>query len=66
MLIGQVPKGVVVGQFPNSGEYFGTTSELGNPIVECVNLAIAALDVAGTLEALRSEWLADLDYQTLQ
>jgi polar amino acid transport system substrate-binding protein len=50
---------VVVGQFPDLGEQeqFGLTFEKGNPLVECVNLAIAALGEDGSLEELRSEWL---------
>ncbi len=62
VLIGQVENGVVVGQFPEQGEHFGLVFEQDNPLVECVNLAIAALEADGSLQALRDEWLADLTY----
>jgi polar amino acid transport system substrate-binding protein len=65
VLIGQVTDGVVVGQFPNSGEYLGTTSSLDSPIVECVNLAIAEIEASGGLDAAKEKWLAALDYQEL-
>jgi polar amino acid transport system substrate-binding protein len=50
---------VVVGQFPDLGEQeqFGLTFEKGSPLVECVDLGIAALADAGTLDALQEEWL---------
>ena len=66
VLIGQAENGVVVGQFPEQGEHFGVVFEQDSPLVECVNLAIAALEADGTLEALRDEWLADLTYPVLQ
>ena len=44
VLIGQAENGVVVGQFPEQGEHFGLVFEQENPLVECVNLAIAALE----------------------
>jgi polar amino acid transport system substrate-binding protein len=66
VLIGQAENGVVVGQFPNVGEYFGAIFENGNPLVECVNLGIAALQTEGTLPDLQSEWLEDITYPVLQ
>jgi ABC-type amino acid transport substrate-binding protein len=33
--------------------------ETGNPLVECVNIALAEMTADGTLEALQTEWLAD-------
>ena len=66
VLIGQAEHGVVVGQFPEQGEHFGLVFELDNPLVECVNLAIAALEADGTLQALEDEWLADLTYPVLE
>jgi polar amino acid transport system substrate-binding protein len=65
VLIGQAKKGVVVGQFANTGEHFGLVFSLGNPLVSCVNQAIASLKDDGTLDSLRSQWLADLDYPVL-
>jgi polar amino acid transport system substrate-binding protein len=66
VLIGQAENGVVVGQFPEQGEHFGLVFEKDNPLVECVNIAIAALEADGTLQALEDEWLADLTYPVLQ
>lgn len=66
VLIGQAENGVVVGQFPEQGEHFGLVFALDNPLVECVNLAIAALREDGTLQSLEDEWLADLTYPVLE
>ena len=66
VLIGQAKNGVVVGQFPSQGEHFGLVFEKDNPLVECVDIAIAALGDDGTLQALQDEWLADLTYPVLQ
>jgi polar amino acid transport system substrate-binding protein len=66
VLIGQAKNGVVVGQFPSQGEHFGLVFEKDNPLVECVDIAITALQDDGTLQALQDEWLADLTYPVLQ
>src|SRR5262245_34525086 len=66
VLIGQAKNGVVVGQFPNAGEYFGAIFETGNPLVDCVNAGIQALKDDGTLADLQSEWLKDINYPVLQ
>jgi polar amino acid transport system substrate-binding protein len=66
VLIGEAENGGVVGQFPEQGEHFGLVFALGNPLVECVNLAIGALRSDGTLQQLQDEWLADLTYPVLQ
>jgi polar amino acid transport system substrate-binding protein len=57
----QVPKGVIVGQFPTVGsqEYFAMAFEKGSPLVECVNLALQEMKDDGTLDEIRQEWLAD-------
>jgi polar amino acid transport system substrate-binding protein len=47
------------GQFPPAGEILGMLFETGNPLVECVNIALAEMTADGTLEALQTEWLAD-------
>jgi polar amino acid transport system substrate-binding protein len=65
VLIGQAKKGVVVGQFANTGEHFGLVMSLGSPLVTCVNQAIASLKDDGTLDSLRTQWLADLNYPVL-
>jgi polar amino acid transport system substrate-binding protein len=56
----QVPDGTIVGQFPSpvGGEHFGMVFAKGNPLVACVNLALAKLTRAGTLQKLQQQWLA--------
>lgn len=55
--------GVVVAQFP--AEAGGTTDDFGmlfeqdNPLVECVNEALASLRESGELGAITQEWMAD-------
>lgn len=46
-----------VGQFPSVGEHYGLLFAKGNPLVACVNVAIAALRSNGTLSALQKKWL---------
>jgi len=57
----QVENSKIVGQFPSVGaqEYFGMVFELDNPLVDCVNEALAALEDDGTLEQIQQEWLSD-------
>jgi polar amino acid transport system substrate-binding protein len=57
---GEVPNSVVVGQFPTVGtpEHFGMVFAAGNPLVACVNKAIAALKADGTLDKIQREWLS--------
>jgi polar amino acid transport system substrate-binding protein len=57
----QIPKGVIVGQFPTVGsqEHFAMAFEKGSPLVECVNLALQEMKDDGTLDEIRQEWLAD-------
>ena len=53
----------VVGQFP--AEAGGTTDEFGmvfdleNPLVDCVNTALAQIRQIGTLAAIEQQWLSD-------
>ena len=57
----EIPKSVIVGQFqPETGEQeeFGLLFEKGNPLVSCVNEALAALEADGTLEELEQTWLS--------
>jgi len=52
----------MVGQFqPTSGEpeQFGLLFEKGNPLVECVDQALDALDQDGTLAQLEQRWLSE-------
>jgi polar amino acid transport system substrate-binding protein len=53
----------VVGQFPASTsttpDNFGLVFDLNNPLVECVDTALAALKDNGTLAEIEKTWLAD-------
>jgi polar amino acid transport system substrate-binding protein len=57
----EVKNGVVVGQFETAaaGEYFGMTFEEGNPMRDCVNLALEEMKADGTLAAIQTEWLSE-------
>jgi polar amino acid transport system substrate-binding protein len=56
----EIPGSEVVGQFPTQGdaEQFGLLFEDGNPLVDCVNQAVGALKVDGTLEEIQDRWLS--------
>jgi polar amino acid transport system substrate-binding protein len=56
----QVDDGVVIGQFPTTGEqeYFGMVFEEGNPLRQCVNQAIVELEADGTLASIQDRWLS--------
>ncbi|HXP20031.1 MAG TPA: ABC transporter substrate-binding protein [Streptosporangiaceae bacterium] len=53
----QLKHGILVAQFPTVGEHYGLVFHQGNPLVSCVNKAIAALRSNGTLTALTKRWL---------
>jgi polar amino acid transport system substrate-binding protein len=53
----EIPGTTVVGQFPSSGEHFGLVLAKGNPLVGCVNKAIATITANGTLAHLTKQWL---------
>ena len=57
----QLEGSTIVGQFPAAGEQerFGMVFEKDNPLVECVNEALASLKEDGTLDSIQQEWLAD-------
>lgn len=58
----EIKNSVVVGQFvdPTIGpDQFGMLFEKGDPLVACVNTALAALKADGTVDALQTQWLAD-------
>jgi polar amino acid transport system substrate-binding protein len=57
----QIPKGVIVGQFPTVGaqEYFAMALEKDSALTECLDLALQALKDDGTLAEIQQEWLAD-------
>jgi polar amino acid transport system substrate-binding protein len=48
----------VIAQFPSGDdpEQFGMLFEEGNPLRDCVNEALAAIDLA----AIQQEWLSDV------
>ena len=53
----QIKGSVLVGQFPSSGEHYGLVFSQGNPLVTCVNKALATLKANGTLDALAKKYL---------
>jgi polar amino acid transport system substrate-binding protein len=53
----QIPDSVLVAQFPSTGEHFGLLFNKGNPLVTCVNKALATLKANGTLGALAKRYL---------
>jgi polar amino acid transport system substrate-binding protein len=66
----EIPKATIIGQFEAEGsapEEFGMLFEKGNPLVACVNEALAALTADGTLDQLEQQWLSDVvDVPVLQ
>src|SRR6202167_6093587 len=53
----EIKNSVLVGQFPSSGEHFGLLSRKGDPLVGCVDKALATLRSNGTLAALQKKYL---------
>ncbi|HUZ22920.1 MAG TPA: transporter substrate-binding domain-containing protein [Streptosporangiaceae bacterium] len=53
----EIPHSVMAGQFPSTGEHYGLLFHLGNPLVNCVDKAIATLKANGTLAALQKKYL---------
>jgi polar amino acid transport system substrate-binding protein len=57
----EIPKGTIVGQFQPTGgqqEQFGMLFEKGDPLVACVNQALAGMKSDGTLAAIEKKWLS--------
>jgi polar amino acid transport system substrate-binding protein len=56
----QVPNATILGQFPteSGGEHFGMVFAKGNPLVGCVNQALASLKASGALQKIQQQWLA--------
>ncbi len=52
-------EGTIVGQFgpPAEPDHVGFVLELGSPLVDCVNQAIAAIEADGTSQAILDEWI---------
>lgn len=57
----EIPGSTLAGQFQATGEQeqFGMLFEKGNPLVSCVNEALAALESDGTLAEIEQQWLSD-------
>jgi polar amino acid transport system substrate-binding protein len=55
----EIPHSVVVAQFPSTGEHYGLLFAKGNPLVTCVNKALATLKSNGTLAKLTGQYLKD-------
>ncbi|MCF6301996.1 MAG: ABC transporter substrate-binding protein [Devosiaceae bacterium] len=53
--------GVVLGQFPSDAagelDQFGAVLEKGNPLLECVDTALAEMGADGTLASIEARWL---------
>jgi len=57
MASAQLKHAALVAQFPSVGEHYGLLFHLGNPLVNCVNKAIATLKANGTLRQLQQKYL---------
>ena len=53
----EIPGSVMVAQFPSTGEHYGLLFSKGNPLVGCVNKALATLRSNGTLARLAKKYL---------
>jgi polar amino acid transport system substrate-binding protein len=53
----EIPHSVTVGQFSSGSGHIGLLFHLGNPLVRCVNKALATLTANGTLAQLQKKWL---------
>src|SRR5579863_1064154 len=53
----EIPGTIMVAQFPSTGEHYGLLFAKGNPLVGCVNKALATLTSNGTLAQLATEFL---------
>jgi len=53
----EIKNSVMVGQFPSTGEHYGLLFHQGNPLVGCVDKALATLNRNGTLAALEKKYL---------
>ncbi len=57
----EIPSATIVGQFQQqsgSPEQFGMLFQKNNPLVDCVNQALANLKQDGTLDAIEKKWLS--------
>jgi polar amino acid transport system substrate-binding protein len=53
----EISGSVMVAQFPSTGEHYGLLFAKGNPLVSCVNKALATLRRNGTLAKLQAKFL---------
>jgi polar amino acid transport system substrate-binding protein len=53
----EISGSVMVAQFPSTGEHYGLLFSKGNPLVGCVNKALATLRSNGTLRQLQNKYL---------
>ncbi len=53
----EIPGSIMVAQFPSTGEHYGLLFAKGNPLVGCVNKALATLKSNGTLAKLTMQYL---------
>jgi len=53
----EIKGSLMVGQFPSTGEHYGLLFAKGNPLVTCVNKALATLKSNGTLTSLQHKYL---------
>jgi len=53
----EISGSLMVAQFPSTGEHYGLLFTKGNPLVNCVNKALATLKSNGTLQQLQSKYL---------
>jgi polar amino acid transport system substrate-binding protein len=67
MASAQLKHAVLVAQFPPVGEHYGLLFHLDNPLVTCVNKAIATLKASGALQQLQQKYLQIyLTFPTIQ
>ena len=66
VLIQDVKNGVVVGQLPSTGGYFGLVLDQGNTLVDCLNIAIGELQADGTLASLEEQYLGDVTFPVFE
>lgn len=57
MAASEVKNGLQVGQFPSVGEHYGLLLRKGNPLVSCVDSALAVMQKDGALAKLSKQYL---------
>jgi polar amino acid transport system substrate-binding protein len=58
----QIPQATIVGQFQQQSgepEQFGMLFQKDNPLVDCVNAALANMKSDGTLDSIEKKWLSE-------